>query len=79
MTLMRIYGNFNDVEADGRIPLYDADDTKNERVELKEGLRVLVWDASFEQEGIVEFKEGEWWARLVPSTGRRRPGHRTEG
>ncbi len=72
VALIRIYGNFNNVEANGCIPLFDADDTKSEQVELKEGLRVLVWDASFEEEGVLELREGEWWARLLPGTGRRR-------
>lgn len=72
--MIRIYGDFNQVDAKGRVLLSYADDTKSERVELREGLHVIVWDESVEAEGILEFEDGEWRARLVPGSGRYRKG-----
>ena len=79
MAVIRIYGDFNQVDAKGRVVLSYADDTKSERVELREGLRVIVWDEELEAEGILEFEDGEWRAQLVPGTGRRRPVSEKEG
>ena len=53
MAVIRIYGDFNQVDAKGRVVLSYADDTKSERVELREGLRVIVWDEELEAEGRV--------------------------
>ncbi len=70
--VIRIYGDFNQVDEKGRIVLNYPDDTKSERVELKEGMRVVVWDGCLEAEAVLEFEEEEWRARLVPGTGRQR-------
>jgi len=72
--MIRIYGDFNQVDEKGRIVLGYPDDTKSERVQLKEGMHVTVWDGSLEAEGVLEFEDEEWRARLVPGTGRRRHG-----
>ena len=78
VAMIRIYGDFNQVDEKGRIVLNYPDDTKSERVELKEGMHVVVWDESLEAEGVLEFEDEEWRARLLPGTGRRRHRHAEE-
>lgn len=70
--MIRIYGDFNQVDAEGRIVLNYPDDTKSERVELKQGMRVVIWDGSLEAEAILEFEDEDWRARPVPGTWRHR-------
>jgi hypothetical protein len=76
--MIRVYGDFNAVDAKGRIILFHADDTKSERVELREGLHVIVWDDSLEAEGILEFEDELWRANIVPGSGRYRHAHAEE-
>lgn len=76
MAVIRIYGNFNDFDEKGRIVLDYPDDTKSERVELEEGMHVIVWDAYLEAEGILEFEDEEWRVRLLPGTRRYRQTHK---
>lgn len=78
LAMIRICGDFNQVDARGRIILPYADDLKRERVELREGLHVIIWDEEVEAEGILEFEDGAWRARLVPDTGRHRHEHEEE-
>ncbi len=70
--MIRIYGDFNQVDSEGRILLSFADDTKSERVELREGMYVIIWDEELEAEAILEFEDGMWRGRVVPNTGRYR-------
>lgn len=72
VAMIRIYGDFNQVDAQGRVILLEADETKSEQVELRNGLRVIVWDQELEAEGVLEFEDKTWRARLVPGTGRSR-------
>jgi len=74
--MIRVYGNFNQWDEKGRIVLDYPDDTKSERVELKVGMHVVVWDASLEAEGILEFEDEEWRVRLIPGTRRYRDAHK---
>ena len=69
---MRIWGDFNDVDAEGRVVLSWPDDVKTEAIQLKEGMRVVIWDQDLEAEGVLEFEEGKWRARLVAGSGRSR-------
>ena len=74
-SLPRTYGDLGNLDARGRAVLYHADDMKKEGIQLREGLRVLVWDGDYEAEGTLEYYEGHWRARIDwehPLT--RRPG-----
>jgi len=62
--MMRIYGDLGNLDASGRAVLYAHELKKAERDELREGLRVLVWDGEMEAEGTLEYAEGHWRARI---------------
>lgn len=64
MVLIRVYGDLGNLDARGRVILYHAEDVRSQKTELKEGLRVLVWDGDYEAEGTLEYFEGHWRARI---------------
>jgi hypothetical protein len=66
--MIRIWGDIYEIDAKGRIILSHAEDVKSEQVELKEGMHAIIWDAGFEAEGVLEFEDEEWRARIVPGT-----------
>jgi len=45
-------------------------DIRRQNVVLREGLHIIVYDDSYQSEAIVEKKQGEWYARIIPGTGR---------
>ena len=45
-------------------------DIRRQKVELSEGLHIIVYDDTYQSEAIVEKVKGEWLARLIPGTGR---------
>jgi len=63
-SLPRTYGDLGNLDARGRAVLYHADEMKREGIQLKEGLRVLVWDGDYEAEGTLEYYKGHWRARV---------------
>ncbi len=67
MVLVRLYGDLGNLDAHGRTILYHAED-ESKGVNLKDGLRVLVWDGDYEAEGTLEYSEGHWRARIDWST-----------
>ncbi len=52
MTVIRIHRDFNQFDVKGRVILSSADDTKSERIELREGMHIIVWDEEVEVKGI---------------------------
>jgi len=77
--MLKIYHDFQDprrYDDEGRIILHWPDDLKSERVELVEGMHVLLWDGDIELVAILEFVEqmtsdepvDEWRARILPGT-----------
>lgn len=70
--MIRVYGDLGNLDARGRVLLYHVDDVKWEPGQLKEGLRVLVWDGDYEAEGTLEDAEGHWRARIDWQTARDR-------
>jgi len=62
--LVRLYGDLANLDPRGRAILRHAEDAESEGIELKEGLRVLVWDGEYEAEGTLEYSEGHWRARI---------------
>jgi len=78
ISMLRIWGDSNQVDAKLRIILTHADDVKSENVELKEGMHVVIWDGDDEAEGVLEFEDEMWRARIVPGTGRQRHRHAEE-
>lgn len=66
--MIRIYGDLANLDPRGRAVLRHADDVKTKGTELREGLRVLVWDDAMEAEGTLEYYEGHWRARIDWST-----------
>lgn len=73
--MIRIWGDSNQVDDKLRIILTHADDVKSEKVELREGMHVIIWDGDDEAEGILEFEDELWRARIVPGTYRQRDHH----
>ena len=70
--MIRIWADFTDLGG-GLIPLdYKGSirDIRRQNVVLREGLHIIVYDDSYQSEAIVEKKQGEWYARLIPGTGR---------
>ena len=70
--MIRVYGDFNNVDSKGRLILYHAEDTIEREVDLRTGLRVIVWDADVEVEGVLEYEDGEWRAQVIEDTARRK-------
>lgn len=56
--MIRIYGDFNEMDEKGRVVLHDANDLRSEAVRLRGGMRVIVWQEETEIEGVLEFEEG---------------------
>lgn len=52
--MIRIWGDFNQLDAKLRVILTNADDVKSERVELREGMHVIIWDGDSEAEGVLD-------------------------
>jgi len=77
-TMLRIWGEFDEMDSKRRIILTHADDVKSENIELSEGMHVVIWDGDDEPEGILEFEDEMWRARIVPGTGRQRHRHAEE-
>jgi hypothetical protein len=70
--MIRIWADFTDLGG-GLIPLHykgSIRDIRRQRVELREGLHIVVYDDTYQSEAIVEKVKGEWLARLIPGTGR---------
>jgi hypothetical protein len=68
--MIRIFGDFNALSG-GHIPLYSQgslEDIRKQNVELREGLRVIVYDDQCQADAIVEKIGGEWYGRVVEST-----------
>ena len=72
--MRRIHGDFKTFDEKGRMVLPRAHWSKTKRDDLEEGLHVIVWDASLEAEGVLEFENEMWRARLIPGTRRKRSG-----
>jgi len=73
----RIWADFNALDGD-LIPLdFEGSfrDIRRQKVELSEGLHVIVYDDTYQSEAIVEKVKGEWLARLIPGTGRDAPAN----
>ena len=66
--MIRICGDFNEKDEKGRVVLRYADDVKNEDVVLREGMPVTVWEDETEVDGVLEFEDGFWRARLDEAT-----------
>lgn len=66
--MIRIWGDFNEKDEKGRVILRNADDFKSEAVELRDGMRVVVWMEETEVEGVLEHEAGVWRAKLDPAT-----------
>lgn len=66
------------MDAKLRVILTNADDVKSERVELREGMHVIIWDGDIEAEGVLEFEDERRRAQIVPGTGSQRHGHAEE-
>ena len=64
MGLIRVYGDLANPDPRGRVVLHHAEDEITRKAELQDGLRVLVWDSELEAEGILEYSEGHWRARI---------------
>ncbi len=68
-----VYGDFNHRDVRGRVRLDTVgseEDLRKVRVALTPGLRVTVYDDSYQAEGIMEFVEGTWRARILWETGK---------
>ncbi len=71
MALLRIYGNFQQVDEHGRIDLGGSPEAwSGHRIdgELRAGLHVLVYDGDWEAECVLEFDGGDWFARIFAGT-----------
>ena len=72
MDMLRIYGDFQQIDEQGRVDLGPTPETwPGNRIadQLRNGLHILVDDGEREAEGVLEF-DGEYWvARIVPGTG----------
>ena len=74
-TLPRIRGDFNSKDERGRVRL-DTAGSEKDIAELGadawSALRVLIYDeGGYQAQGILEFVDGIWRARIIPGTGRR--------
>jgi len=70
--MMRIYADFNAIDGN-KLPLIfkgSIRDIQRQNVDLREGMRIIVYDDGYEAEGIVEKVRGEWYAHIVEGTGR---------
>ena len=75
--MTRIWADFTDLGG-GLIPLdYEGSirDIRRQKIELREGLHIIVYDDTYQSEAIVEKVKGEWLARLIPGTGRDAPAN----
>jgi hypothetical protein len=70
--MIRIWGDFNNRDGDWIIldTVGSKKDLRRYAKQLREGLRVVVHDDSYEAEGILEWKGGVWRARILWDTGR---------
>jgi hypothetical protein len=69
--MIRIWADFNALDGD-LIPLDfkgSFADIRQQKVELREGLHIMVYDDGYRAEGIVEKVKNRWYARIVPGTG----------
>lgn len=65
---IKYVGGYATAYEGGRIPLYGYDgirDTREDKVEIKEGMHVIVYDGECQAEAIVERIEGELWGLIV--------------
>ena len=71
--MIRIYADFNRIERKRFIQLGTVETNKHLqtlRSQLREGLKVLLEDESYEAEGVLELDaDGTWWARILPESG----------
>ena len=61
--MIRVYGDLGNLDPRGRVILRHAEE-EIAKAELREGLRVLVWDGDYEAEGTLEYTESHWRARI---------------
>ncbi|MBO0888999.1 hypothetical protein J2P12_07865 [Candidatus Bathyarchaeota archaeon] len=68
--MIRIFADFNAREGD-RLPLDfegSFSDIRKQKVELQDGLRIIVYDDQVEAEAVVQNVKGEWYARIIDGT-----------
>lgn len=68
--MYRIFADFNAL-SHGRLPLSfkgSEEDIRRQGIQLRDGLRLIVYDDECEAEGIVVRKSGEWIAQVVEGT-----------
>ena len=66
MTMPRIWANFNRADQQGRVILSaHVEDLKDTPTELRAGMHVVIWNEDLEAEGVLEFENGKWLARIV--------------
>jgi hypothetical protein len=70
--MIRIYADFNArttrAPEGGCVPLFcngSLRDIRRQKVELHEGLHVIVYDDGCEAEAMVVKFQGDWWAQIV--------------
>ncbi len=72
---MRIFGDFNRLDSERRVRLDSAgskEDINRLGDVICEGLRVLIDSGDYQAEGILEYSDGIWKARIECDTGRDR-------
>jgi len=76
--MIRIFGDFNNRDEEDRARLGTPktnEDLASLGEKLREGLTVLVYDGDYEAEGVLEFVDSLWRARIRWETGRDTPSH----
>ncbi|MFZ2959788.1 MAG: hypothetical protein WA705_23145 [Candidatus Ozemobacteraceae bacterium] len=71
--MIRIWGDFNSRDEEDRIRLNTVgslEDLDKYPKQIRGGLRIIVFDDDFEVDGILEFSEGIWKAKLLLDTGK---------
>ena len=70
--MIRIWADFNALQGEYLALDFEGSfrDIRRQRVELSEGLHVIIYDDSYQSEAIVEKVKGVWLARLIPGTRR---------
>ena len=66
--MIRIWGDLNVRDSEGRVLLSRAEDMKAMDAELQVGLRVVIWMEDVEAEGTLEYEDGAWRARIAWDT-----------
>ena len=66
--MIRIWGDFNELDRERRVRLYTPERNRDLRKlggQLVDGLHVIVDSGDYEAEGVLEFSEGMWRARIL--------------